>query len=293
MPPAVFPAMKIIRHVGLRLDSEEERTKFLDIGVEFTSGIKTRGGGILATIDLAEDDPRWQRIEPLLGGRLTLDCVASTFSLADLDSAKFLRILAKSGGYPQPEEENGYLSATYDLAEYCPHCGVGKKQARPLRLKGSPALRDNSILQLNWIFDEYFVSPATWEAVFKPLGIGMRPAVLHRTGAEIMSAVQLAIPDVCDLALDEASYFEECRSCGRKKYSPVFRGFLPEPINPSAMIVKSSQSFGSGALAFKLVLVSNALYKRFKEVGLKGAKFWACEHERQANDDFDKCEAPN
>jgi rubredoxin len=272
--------MKTLRHMGIRLESEDEQRKFLDMGVEFSSSHGRPGGGLLANIDLADHDVRWREIEQLTVGRVFIDTVASTFSVADLDSAKFLRVLAKSGGYPQPEEKNGYLCASYDLAEYCPHCGIGKKQVEPLRLKGAPALADNSILQLNWIFDEFFVSRATWEAVFKPQGIGMRPAVVHRTGAEITSAVQLAIPDVCDLAFDEVSDFEECRACGRQKHSPVFRGFLPEPISPSAMIVKSSQSFGSGALAFKLVLVSDALYQRFKEVGLKGAKFWACAQKR-------------
>jgi hypothetical protein len=261
--------------MGLRLESEEEEKRFLDIGVEFSSSDKKPGGGILANIDLAEDDPRWQGIELLLGGRRTLDCVASTFSPADLDAAKFLRIVAKSGGYPQPEEKKGYLSATFDLTEYCDHCGVGKKQAGPFRLKGSPALRDNSILQLNWIPDEYFVTRTTWEAVFRPLGIGMRPALVHRTGVEIASVVQLEIAQVCDLALEGASH-EECRFCGRKKYSPIFRGFLPEPIIPNAPILRSNQSFGSGAQAYGLVFLSAALYGRVKDVGLKGAKFYAC-----------------
>jgi hypothetical protein len=270
--------MKTMRHVGLRLDSEEERTKFLDIGVEFTSSTKMPGGGIVANIDLAEDDPRWRSIELLLGGRRTLECVTSTFSPADLDTAKFLRILAKSGGYPQPEDNKEYLSATYDLSEYCARCGVGMKQNRPFRLKGPPALRDNSVLQLNWIFDECFVTHATWEAVFKPLGIEKRPAVVHRSGVEIGSAFQLDIPQVCDLKLEGANH-AECLYCGRKKYSPVFRGFLPEPVAPKSSIFKSSQWFGSGALAFNLVIVSADLYRRVKEVGLKGAKFWACANE--------------
>jgi hypothetical protein len=267
--------MKIMRHIGLRLDSEEERTKFLDMGVNFTSDTKMPGGGILANIDLAEDDPRWRGIELLLGGRRTLDCVASTFSSADLYAAKFLRIVAKSGGYPQPENKNGYLSATYDLADYCPRCGIGRKQAGPFRFKGPPALRDNSILQLNWIFDECFVTHTTWEAVFKRLGIEKRPAVMHRSGVEIGSLVQLDIPQVCDLKLEGASHVE-CPFCRRKKYSPVFRGFLPAPVAPNTPIFKSSQSFGAGALAFKLIIVSADLYRRFKEVGLKGAEFYAC-----------------
>ena len=280
--------MKIMRHIGLRLDSEEERTKFLDAGVEFSSGTKMPGGGMVATIDLAEDDPRWRGIERLLGGRRTIDSVASTFSSADLYAAKFLRIVAKSRGYPQPEDKNGYLSATYDLADYCPRCGIGRKQTGPFRFKGSPSLRDNSILQLNWIFDEYFVSPATWEAVFKPLGIGKRPAVVHSSGLEMGSLFQLDIPHVCDLKLEGAGH-TDCPSCRRKKYSPIFRGFLPAPVAPNATIFKSSQSFGSGALAFKLVMVSADVYRKFREVGLKGAEFYACANERS---DADSAAAP-
>ncbi len=264
-----------MRHIGLRLESEEERTKFLDIGVEFSSGVKMPGGGIIATIDLAEDDARWRDIELLLGGRTTIDGIGATFSLADLDDARFLQIVARSGGYPQPEDDKKYLSATFDLTEYCSRCGVGKKQTGPFRLNGPPALRDSSILQLNWIPDEYFVTRRTWESAFKPLGIEARQVVMHRSGAEIGSVIQLDIPQVCDLSLDDLGY-EECRFCGRKKYSPAFRGFRPAPIKPIGPIFKSSQSFGNGALAFKLVLVSDAFYKKVKELGLKGAKFYAC-----------------
>jgi hypothetical protein len=279
MSSAILSTMKVMRHIGLRLDNEEERAKFIDIGVEFASGAKMPGGGIVATIDLPEDDARWRRIELLLGGRRTLDSVASTFSSADLYAAKFLRIVAKSGGYPQPENKNGYLSATYDLTDYCPRCGIGKRQVAPFRFKGPPALRNNSIIQLNWIFDEYFVSAATWEAVFKPLGIEKRPVVLHKSGLEVQSPFQLDIPYVCDLKLEGAGY-TECPYCERKKYSPIFRGFLPEPVEPSTSIFKSSQSFGSGALAFKLVIVSADTYRIFKDIDLKDAKFYACANEQ-------------
>lgn len=261
--------------MGLRLESEGERTKFLDIGVEFSSCARTPNGGILVNIDLPEADLRWQDIELLVAGRRTLNCVASTFSAADLDAAKFVRIQAKSGGYPQPEDVKGYLSATYDLSEYCARCGVGKKQAAPFRLKSSLALRNNSILQLNWVPDEFFVTHDTWEALFKPLGIGMRPAVAHRTGAEITSVVQLDVPQVYELALEGGSY-SDCHFCGRKKYSPVFKGFLPEPISPDALIFKSSQSFGTGAQAYQLVILSAALYARLMKAGLRGAEFYAC-----------------
>ena len=134
-------------------------------------------------------------------------------------------------------------------------------------------------MQLNWIFDEYFVSPATWEAVFKPLGIEKRPAVVHRSGVEIQTLVQLDIPQVCGLKLEGAAY-TECPHCRRKKYPPIFRGFLPEPVGPNTSIFKSSQSFGSGALAFKLVIVSADAYRKFRDVDLKGVEFYACANEQ-------------
>ncbi len=267
--------MIVMRHVGFRLDSEEERIKLLGLGIEFTSDMKMPRGGILATIDLAEDDPRWESIDFLLGGRRKLEGVAARFSEADLDAAKFLRIAGNDSGYPQPESVSGYLAATYDLSDYCGHCGIGKKQTAPFRLKGQPALRDNSILQLNWVPDEYFVTRATWEALFKPLGIGMRTVVVNRTGLEIASVVQLEIPHVCDLTVGDASS-EECSRCNRKKYSPSFRGFLPKPIAPKTPIFKSAQSFGTGAQAFKLVIVTDALYRTIKQTGFTRVEFYPC-----------------
>jgi len=269
--------MKIMHHIGVRLEDEEERAKFLNIGVALEAGVTMPGGGIVTGVDIAEDDPNWQRLTALLSTRRNVDLVYPTFSPAELDDANFLRMWAPSPrGYPQPEDKKGYLSATYDLADYCPRCGIGRRQSGPFRFKSKPTLKDNSILQLNWIHDEYFVKRNSWEAVFKPLGIGMRPAVVHKTGVEIASIVQLDIKEVCDLSLDKGVSKKECSSCGRKKYSAIFRGFLPEPKDPAQPIFRSSQWFGSDALAFKLVIVSAALRRKIKEISFTGVAFHAC-----------------
>lgn len=65
-------------------------------------------------------------------------------------------------GYPQPEDKNGYLSATYDLADYCLRCGIGRKQSGPFRFKRAPALKNNSILQLRWILQ------TRWDRMGRP-----------------------------------------------------------------------------------------------------------------------------
>ena len=46
---------------------------------------------------------------------------------------------------------------------------IGAKQVSPFRMKESPNWGRRSILQMNWLFDEYFVKPEVWNAVFQPL----------------------------------------------------------------------------------------------------------------------------
>lgn len=175
-------------------------------------------------------------------------------------------------GYPEPSDDNGYLSSTFDLDEFCPACGMGKKQAAPFRMKGATTLKRDSVLQLNWVLDEYFVTSETWAAVFKPLGVGCRPVVVNRTGSRIDSVVQIEIPQLFDVNVNGLAC-QQCSRCGRKKYRFVLEGFCREPIDANAMIFKSNQYFGSGGEAFRLVMVSNHVYRKMKEAGLKGVHY--------------------
>jgi hypothetical protein len=261
--------MKIFHHVGMRLDSEEEREKFIELGVNLPRGK-------LTSFDIDEDDPRWEQIGLLVSECKypTFDTVTTEFSTLELEAAKFLGMIACSNrGFPQPAEDQGYLSVTYDLTERCTHCGLGKRQIHPFRMRTSPGLRSNSVLQLNWVFDEYFVTPETWDTVFKPFGIGCRPVLLHKTGTELQSVVQLTIQEVCDLKLDGAKH-EECPGCFRRKHPFVTRGFFPKPAVSSASIFKSSEWFGE--FGFKLVIVSSRLYRAIEKAGLIGIKFYPC-----------------
>jgi hypothetical protein len=78
-----------------------------------------------------------------------------------------------------------------------------------------PVLK-RSILQLNWIFDEYFLARDVWTTVFEPLGIDCWPVLLHKSGEEIGSVVQLKISHHADLNLSE-SKTAACSTCGRMK----------------------------------------------------------------------------
>jgi hypothetical protein len=261
--------VQIQHHIALRLD-DERQAAFREAGIEL------KKAGIMTAFEITEDDPRWQKVLPLTHKFKVFDTVTTKFSAAELTNAGYLGMAAAGHhGYPEPSDDNGYLQATFDLSEYCRTCGTGLKQIAPFRLKKTPKL-GKSLLQLNWILDEYFVTPELWKDVFEPLGIGHRPVVLHKTGAVLDSVVQLEIPHTHDLQVDGLS-FSVCPACSRKKYSISFRGFFPPPSGgPEDPMFKSSQYFGPGALAYKLVLVSGALYRKVKDAGVRGINFYPC-----------------
>jgi hypothetical protein len=260
--------MKIVHHVFLRVESEDQRVAFMEAGVSLK--------GAFAGFDVAEDDPRWKSISSLVKKYEASDSAMQRYTAAEERAAQFVGMIVPSQhGYPEPADDGGYLAATFDLADHCKFCGIGRKQKAPFRMLKSPALA-TAVLQLNWIYDEFFVSPGVWKAVFEPAGIGCRPAVLNRTGAEIGSVVQLEIPQVVDLKVEGLAY-KECPRCGRKRYcNTILRQGWPQPTNTDAAIFKSSQYFGDGALAFQLVLVSNLMYGKITAAALKNVRFIPC-----------------
>lgn len=264
--------MQIVHHIGLRA-GEQARAAFQEAGVTLGSGSGSAG---IVSFEIAEDDPRWQRVHSLFGKFRVFDTVTTRFSVAEMESAAYLGMVALGHhGYPEPSDDGGFLSATFDLSGYCRVCGVGANQTAPFRLKKAPALGPRSVLQLNWILDEFFVSPEFYTSTFRPLGVGCRPVVLHKTGAVTDSAVQLEIPDAYVVQAGNVP-FEICKNCGRTKYGYSLKGPYPKPVDAGGTIFKSSQYFGSGGQAFRLVLVSNTLYRKLREAGIRGVTFYPC-----------------
>jgi len=139
-------------------------------------------------------------------------------------------------------------------------------------MTGEPRWGRRGIMQLNWVFDEYFVRPDVWTAVFEPLGIACRP-VTNRRGIELQTVVQLVVEE--EVPLQPAGLpAETCGTCGRVKYLPVTRGPLP-PLrtDPAAPMAKTREYFGSGARAFHKVLVSRPVARSLRDRGVRGASF--------------------
>lgn len=258
--------MKILHNIALSV-SEESQKKFKELGIELELGF--------SSFKIEENSDAWSQVKELVNKYDAVDTASTKFTKQELDSSGLLALNSTwHCGYPEPSQDFGYLSETYDLSNYCQECGVGKLQMNSFRFRGEPKWGAKSFLQTNWVFDEYFVLPSVWEKVFKPLNIDCREVLHYKTGKPLSTVVQLAIAS-SDLSLSDQNLpHETCSSCTRKKYLPITRGFFPRIEgclgNP---LMRMKESFGSGSLSYNPVIVSNNLFETITHLRLKGIAF--------------------
>jgi hypothetical protein len=229
---------------------------------------------LLITFEIDETHPAWPDVEKWIVRRDPLDFVMTHFSRAEVELASWLELEPDwHYGYPQPNEDSfGFLEATYDLSGYCRHCGVGLKQVAPFQMKFEPKWGRNRILQLNWVFDEYFVTPDVWRDIFEPIGVGCRSVRSPKKG-ELKTVVQLAVEEKISIST-EGMTANTCEYCGRVKYEPVKRGPFPALRGrPTKDIVRTVEYFGSGSSANRGVLVSQRLHAALRIAKVRGASF--------------------
>lgn len=263
--------MKVMHRISLRATSTQRR-KLEFLGVRVPVGVMLPDGGDPLTVfDVNEDHPNWRILQQLFCEWGAGDLISTKFSKSEIDFACWLELLPDwHHGYPQPNElEFGYRDVTYDLASYCPTCGIGLKQKAPFQMKGEPKWGRNGVLQLNWVFDEYFTTPQVFSSVFKPHGVDCR-AVTNIKGVELETVVQLVAQEEIGIATQDLME-DRCSVCGQTKYLPVTKGFFPSLISePSAAMVKSKEYFGSGASAYKSVLISQAVARALADEKVRG-----------------------
>jgi len=263
--------MKIQHRVSLnakpRVRAELER---LGVGVE---GDEAMPSGMV-TFVVDEAAPSWPRVAELVSELDGLDLVSTKFTKKEIEQAAWVQLEPSwHHGYPQPDDGNsGYLTATYDLSDYCGTCGTGAVQKAPFQMKGEPKWGSRNVLQLNWVFGEYFVTPQVWSDVFKPLGVENRE-VLDVKGRELKTVVQLVVTEEVNLDV-EGLPGERCAVCGRAKYHPVTKGWAPKVLgSPGGALVRSAQDFGSGGSAFRVVLAERPFTVAAARHGVKGVSF--------------------
>lgn len=179
-------------------------------------------------------------------------------------------------GYPQPEDN--YEQSLY--SEICLRCGYHSEQVAPFRIRRTNKANNSNFLQLNWVFDAFFVSPNVREQLMTSTlnGIAFKPVIEHKSGEEIDERIQLLVtkkikcievsqlPKVKCCANNEESAFEtpgekrypECTPyCGRVKYHPPTSiALMPSKLSNAPDIFQTEEFFGSGGVAFNLTLCS-------------------------------------
>jgi len=249
-----------------------------------TAGISYKAGDFWSVeLKVDESDPRWSLILGLLSRHDVSDRIETEFSAKEIRAAEWLSLEATGHfGYPQPEDD--YMRATYDLADYCGRCGIGAIQQHPFRLRKDPLGKRSHFLQLNWVFDEFFVSTEVRATLLdaRISGIDFLEPILHKSAQPIESFAQLRVREVLGAALqteqhqpvtckpqNEESHVPEgpgpkryppdAPFCGRLKYHWLTRGitrYQRQAFMGAPDIVKSHEWFGSGGAADRQVLVN-------------------------------------
>lgn len=257
--------MKIVHRISIFV-TQEIREDLSAIGISASYGF--------TTFEVDESHDSWPLVEAWIVRHQAVDIVQTIFSKKEIDSANWLELVPSwHHGFPQPnEDKSGYLQVTFDLAEYCKCCGIGARQKASFQMKSEPKWGKNSILQLNWVFDVFFVPPEIWKVVFEPFGVPCRP-VLDNKGAELKTVVQLAPETEVDVDTEGLAK-EACSCCGQTKFSPTTRGPFPSLVSkPMAHMAKTRQNFGSGASAHRRVLISNDIASMLIKHKVRGVVF--------------------
>lgn len=210
----------------------------------------------------------------------------------------FFEVLASGHhGYPQPEDD---YRSVYENA--CPRCGIHGQQIRPFRIHKPGLAQHSAFLQLNWVFDAFFVHREVADTLSRAslTGIAFGPVVDHRSGDEVNDRVQLLIDTAVSCAETTRLFAMTCRPdneetirlrdtfptwkanfvkfppetfCGRTKHhrpSSVGIGTLPGDIPD---VFQTEEWFGSGALAFRLTVASERFAEFVQKQNWRGVEF--------------------
>lgn len=236
-------------------------------------------GEIVSTFDVLESDFRWGFIGPYCAEHGIPALAETIFTREELAAASWLQVRSNwHWSYPQPED--GYRDVTY-APGFCTHCGSGKTQTAPFRMKSPPKFGKRHFLSLNWVYDELFTDDAA-AAALDTLSIAAGE-VQNRTGKTVLKGVrQVLIPELLPPAfLPDARSVRKttvCPACGRTKYVTSGIGMLRfrrEAFEDAPPIVKTHEVFGDGALACRRLLVSQAVCRKLTAEKLDGGLVFA------------------
>lgn len=276
------------------------------IGVPYLLKVHGSIGGVeKSSIEytVSESDPLYPHFAELIEKYGFWVQTGVHFSEQDIDEAEWFYATVGEFQYPQPEDT--YIETTYDISSYCPHCGMGRAQNKPFRLRSDFKQKTARFFGLHWVFDEVFVRPDV-KRILEQSAVGdvrFLSPVHHRTGQPIEAVFQMMVGTIAEPGLiteglppvtcrenNEEGFpqrtlgethgisglLEDYGFCGRVKYHHPTRAviaFARSSLEGLPDIVKSHEFFGSGAGAHRLILVRRGFVDLIKRHRLRGMGF--------------------
>lgn len=259
-----------------------------------------RKGSYIWVCVLDDEDSVWKKFKDRLLAKPDLVFSKAVYSKEELNSAAYLEVIARGHhGYPQPERNLDYIKQVYGAKSYCDSCGIGGRQIAPFRIRKEFGALHSQFLQLNWVFDEFFARNPAATALKDAgvTGISWQAPIIHKSGEASTDVVQMMVEETLSSSVTTIGFqkvtckpdneevtpqlglsnFGESQShCGRIKYHRKPEG--PLRLEASAFecapdIIKTADWFGSGRSAFRLILVSQKVYRIFQDAGWRGVEF--------------------
>ena len=207
----------------------------------------------------------------------------------------FLQVFAQGRhGYPQPEDD--YYKVVYQ--DFCLRCGIHGQQAAPFRFKRTDRAPHSSFVQLNWVFDAFFVHQEVARELASAgiSGVSFGPALDHRTGVELDNRLQLLISTVISCAETSRLHAVTCRPeneehqvkflggrsrsntltpyCGGVKFHPpTSLAIKSDALDNAPDLFQTAEWFGSGGAADRLTLCSERFAELVTSRGWRGFEF--------------------
>jgi len=215
----------------------------------------------LSCFDIAESDPLWPKVEKIIASSGIFPTTETIFSKEEIKSSEWVVIRPEFiNGYPMPDLDYGYKNISFDPKKECSICGVGMKQTAPIHLKEEPKLDGYDFMGINWTYN-IFARPEVIETMLNE-GISsfeVMPAIQHDTMEQLNTVKQLTFTQELLGQVIDDNLKKELPKCGHTKYLGLSRGMYKFPrgaFDSVSGFVKTSDWFGSGHLALKLILAS-------------------------------------
>ena len=293
-----------IQHRYLTFDKNDKLVKLLDkINAPYIVKEKNNDATThfyVLEFLLYEDDAQFIDIKEALNKFKIEPQIGTVYEKSDIENANWFIINSGEYQYPQPEDDFGYLAATFNLDNYCSLCGMEKIQNAPYRLRTEPKQPNNQFWGLHWEFDSIFVRQKTKDILENEnvKGIRFSAPVLHKTNIAIESFFQLHIDTILETGFDNynakiitckidneegLNNDKETVCCGRQKFHhPRIGGYLFDKsiFNHNYDIVQTKEYFGSGRSACRLQIVSKQIKKLVEINKLKGLYFIPIVHDK-------------